>query len=666
MTTLRAVPPPPPPPPPRPQRGDVVARLSENDIQSVYRAIGIQKFKPGGPNDWKVFVPWRENRNTEAMTIRKSDGVWSDKATGERGSIFDAVERGGLSGAFPASLDWVVAHLGYAPPTPAPARPEPTQAPIIGRRHEVTHTSYVYTDAEGQPLYAVEREDYADDDGVMHKEIWQSRFSGGSWRKGGASDEIKTLYNLPLLADPANARKPVYLVEGEKCADAAVRALGIVATTVVGGTSGWRDKYSYQLAGRDVVILVDNDEPGWKYGLGAASSLAGRARSLKVLALPGLGPTLPSGGLDIVDWLERGHGLDEFLQAVADAPEYEPVTLPPLMVSLWELWQHPPPRPPQLIAGVWEPSSFGMIAAHAKSYKGFFVIDFLASLASGSFFLGHGDLTVLRPARVVYWLEEGAAWDILRRLGRWCEARQIIPGDWMQNVSVVYGAGLRVSDSDGLARLRAEIEAFRPDVVICDTLSRVAAGVDENTSEGMGMMIDLLDGIKRDYDVAAIYVHHLGKSGSYRGHSSLYAACDCIANLERERETNRLTIEFELKSGHQHDPLLLELIDDVQGNGALFLVDPLRARSPLRGVAPSHEAALRYIHRYGWVSHAKFKEAHDRLPNAVYDVLRTELMEAGLVAEHTQRPSGALGGRPVVGLNLCEKGLRLIGVLDDD
>jgi putative DNA primase/helicase len=60
------------------------------------------------------------------------------------------------------------------------------------------------------------------------------------------------------------------------------------------------------LAGKAVLILPDNDEPGRKHGRDVAASLAKIAKSVRVLELPGL----PDKG-DVADWLEQGHTLDE-------------------------------------------------------------------------------------------------------------------------------------------------------------------------------------------------------------------------------------------------------------------------------------------------------------------------------------------------------------------
>src|SRR5438067_1776266 len=82
--------------------------------------------------------------------------------------------------------------------------------------------------------------------------------TGRTWRLTGVPgrpDVVPTLYRLPALlaADPG---APVYVVEGEKCADA-LAALGLVSTTNSGGAGHRPDAGAAYLAGRDVVILPD-------------------------------------------------------------------------------------------------------------------------------------------------------------------------------------------------------------------------------------------------------------------------------------------------------------------------------------------------------------------------------------------------------------------------
>ena len=105
---------------------------------------------------------------------------------------------------------------------------------------------------------------------------------------------------LPVVIAAVAAGRPVYIVEGEKAADA-LAGLGVVATCSPGGANKWRAEYGKPLAGADVVILPDNDAPGRRHATAVAKALQGIANTVRILALPGL----PEKG-DVADWIASG------------------------------------------------------------------------------------------------------------------------------------------------------------------------------------------------------------------------------------------------------------------------------------------------------------------------------------------------------------------------
>ena len=105
----------------------------------------------------------------------------------------------------------------------------------------------------------------------------------------------KPLYRLPeLLANDG----PVYVVEGEACADS-LAACGVIATTSGSADSADAADWSH-LRGRDVVIWRDNDEAGERYARAVTAKLQGVAASVEWIDLDPL--ALPNHG-DCVDWL---------------------------------------------------------------------------------------------------------------------------------------------------------------------------------------------------------------------------------------------------------------------------------------------------------------------------------------------------------------------------
>src|SRR5262249_4153781 len=121
---------------------------------------------------------------------------------------------------------------------------------------------YDYRDEAGTLLYQVIR--------YQPKDFRQRRPDGKGdwiWNLVGVR---RVLYLLPELT--AAPEREVFIVEGEKDADLLAN-LGLQATTSAGGAGKWTDDFNGVLAGREVFILPDNDEPGRQHASAVARSL---------------------------------------------------------------------------------------------------------------------------------------------------------------------------------------------------------------------------------------------------------------------------------------------------------------------------------------------------------------------------------------------------------
>jgi RecA-family ATPase len=153
-----------------------------------------------------------------------------------------------------------------------------------GNKHRIV-AKYDYTDATGVLLYQVLR---LEPKGFRQRR--PDRNGGWIWEL----DERRVLYHWPeLLKYPDGT---VFICEGEKDADR-VAALGHCATTVAAGK--WTEECVTALAGRDVIILEDNDDAGRAKALAAAQALHGTAKTIRIVLLP----DLPDNG-DVSDWLD--------------------------------------------------------------------------------------------------------------------------------------------------------------------------------------------------------------------------------------------------------------------------------------------------------------------------------------------------------------------------
>jgi hypothetical protein len=153
-----------------------------------------------------------------------------------------------------------------------------------------------YQDGNGNELFIVVRFDGADD-----KDYRPFSRNGSHWIAKDPPGNLP-LFKLPeLIARPS---EPVWIVEGEKCA-CALATVGVLVTTSAHGAPGARKTDWTPIAGREVIILPDNDADGRDYARNVVQILRRLSppANVKIVDLP----DLPSTG-DCVEWLESRDG----------------------------------------------------------------------------------------------------------------------------------------------------------------------------------------------------------------------------------------------------------------------------------------------------------------------------------------------------------------------
>jgi RecA-family ATPase len=178
---------------------------------------------------------------------------------------------------------------------------------------KVKTRNWIYKNEDGTPHLGVRRIDQPNG----QKSYSQYHWNGSGFEKGKPAG-AKIPYRLQELANAPG--QPVFICEGEKCADA-VAALGWLATTASEGAGKWTADLNKWFADRAVYILQDNDEPGLRHANLVASSLLGVAREVRVIKLEGLGD-----GEDVFDWIARAPFPENLLRIAEDAPLWEEQT----------------------------------------------------------------------------------------------------------------------------------------------------------------------------------------------------------------------------------------------------------------------------------------------------------------------------------------------------
>lgn len=162
----------------------------------------------------------------------------------------------------------------------------------LEKRHGPRSQEWAYYDDEGIHVGSMIR--WNKPDGKVIRPVCRR---DGQWQFGGMPAP-RPLYRLTEV----KAADLVVVTEGEKAADAAV-SLGYSATTSAHGSNSANQTNWSPLAGKQVIILPDNDSAGTQYAKDVATILARLepTPTIRIVALP----DLPAGG-DIADMVAAG------------------------------------------------------------------------------------------------------------------------------------------------------------------------------------------------------------------------------------------------------------------------------------------------------------------------------------------------------------------------
>ena len=122
---------------------------------------------------------------------------------------------------------------------------------------------------------------------------------------------------------------------------------------------------------------------------------------------------------------------------------------------------------------------------------------------------------------VLYFVGEGVT-GFARRVASWRTHRT---GDTSGFYAIPQAPHLL--NREAIETLRNTVDEYQPALIVVDTFARAAVGGDENSAKDVGMAIDALDGLWRDYQCSSLVLHHSNKSGSgERGSSAIRGAAD--------------------------------------------------------------------------------------------------------------------------------------------
>ena len=492
------------------------------DTETIAKSLGNAKMVNG---QWLAScpVPGHGSGNGDknpSLSITESEGkvLFHCHAGCDQREVFDAVRERNLLQSTPKREE--ISFTQH-------------QAPILEKE-------WVYRAEDGTELFTKRRYKTSDAKGKTYS---IHRVDAQGKRIAGLKDTRIVPLNLPEVLQAKQAGKAIYLVEGEKAADA-LASIGAVATTSHTGAGSWPTEITQYFTGANVVVIPDNDAVGVQYAKKAISHLVPVAKSVRYLDL-----NLMIEGDDAYEWVHDMAGTRKELaelakqapvitdQPKAAEPEIEPTEAynpTPQLLNI-EAWDTIKDEPVQwIIENVLPERGFAALYGPPGSYKSFIALDIAEAVATGRQWMGN---QISSPGAVLYIAGEGHG-----GIGARIKACKINnrTKDGAQIYVIRYQLNLR-SSADDFNLLMESIDALidrtgiELRLVQIDTLARAFGGGNENDSQDMGAFIHNCGRLQRKLDCALMVLHHSGKDATkgLRGHSSLLGAVDTQLELQK-------------------------------------------------------------------------------------------------------------------------------------
>jgi AAA domain len=397
----------------------------------------------------------------------------------------------------------------------------------------------VYHDREGKEHFVVVRFDCTNG-----KDFRPFHQNSSSWIAKDPPGKLPLFELRKLIARPSER---VFVVEGEKCASA-LATLGLLVTTSAHGAKSAHKSDWQPLAGRDVVILPDNDLEGRAYAQTVAEILfrVSPRTAVRIVEIP----ELPTKG-DCVDWLERRDAqlpediTKELLEIVNAAAVRTSETLtsingrePRELETNWlttidaatvrssELASLKlNPREPLLGDWLCE-GDYGIIFSPRGVGKTWLGLLIAKAVATGGQL---GEWKAPAPAKVLYIDGEMPA-DLMRDRDKGLGSGEVE----FLNHAILFDRTEKVLNITERAVQEAIIQRCIRDsirLVVLDNLSTLASGIKENDSFEWECLHNWLLHFRRR-KIAVILIHHAGRSGEMRGTSKREDAAFWVISLD--------------------------------------------------------------------------------------------------------------------------------------
>jgi hypothetical protein len=491
------------------------------DTETIAKALGNAKQVNG---QWLAScpVPGHGSGNGDknpSLSITESEGkvLFHCHAGCDQREVFDAVRERNLLQSTPKREE-----ISYTQ----------HQQPVLEKE-------WVYRAEDGTELFTKRRYKTSDAKGKTYS---IHRVDASGKRVAGLKNTRIVPLNLPELLAAKKAGKAIYLVEGEKAADA-LTSIGAVATTSHTGAGSWPTEITQYFAGANVVVIPDHDEPGRSYAKRAIAHLLPVVKSIRYLDL-----NLMMEGDDAHEWVHDMQGTRKELAELAknaevitnqvvvtDSEQLSEVFNPVPQLLNIEAWDTIKDEPVSwIIKDVLPNKGFCALYGPPGSYKSFIALDIAEAIATGRPWMGN---EVTSPGAVLIIAGEGHGGIGARIMA--CKINNNTK-DGAEIFVIRHQLNLRSSADDFNILMESIDELIQRTgidlrLIQIDTLARAFGGGNENDSQDMGAFIHNCGRMQRKLDCAMMPLHHSGKDSTkgLRGHSSLLGAVDTQIELQK-------------------------------------------------------------------------------------------------------------------------------------
>ncbi|MFZ2096383.1 MAG: AAA family ATPase [Anaerolineales bacterium] len=263
--------------------------------------------------------------------------------------------------------------------------------------------------------------------------------------------------------------------------------------------------------------------------------------------------------------------------------------------------------------------SVSVVFGEGGSKKTYSLLSLAVCVAIGQNWLGFD----VKPRKVLICDEESGEQRLSLRLG--AAIRGVLADE---NIPINYMSlqGLQLDDRKDADALQALIIEIDAGLVIIDSLSATTSG-DENSKEFIQPVFSNLRRIAEATQAAIIVIHHVNKTGAYRGSTAIKNSVDLLLKIESESNSNWINFRSEkVRDGEAISFSAVATWNDADQ----FYLSPAEHRLTEK-INPSQQYVLEYLKKNGPSPLPEIKERADvcsprAAENAVYALARKGLI----------------------------------------